>query len=132
VPRQTTRGRTDHVVTEVPVVIAGGGDCPLTSSISPFSMGAEQLVERQPSTSRLPNEHYLNQPTIEMVRRRGCADVIDQVGAAIDGGVRPQQCQIGDHGSGHLRPDNHVALRSAGAVGDRADMPTAATERVAP
>ncbi len=85
-------------VTNVPVLIVGGGGCGLTSSIFLSNLGVEHLlVERHPSTSHLPKAHYLNQRTMEVLRQHGVSESVYAVGAAIEnfGKVRWQTTLCG-------------------------------------
>src|SRR5256714_2248835 len=84
---------------KVPVLIAGGGGCGLTSSIFLSALGVDHLlVERHPGTSVLPRAHYLNQRTMEILRQHGVADSVYDVGTPIQnfGKVRWMTTLSGD------------------------------------
>jgi 2,4-dichlorophenol 6-monooxygenase len=62
---------------EVPVLIAGGGGCGLTSSIFLSRLGIESLlVERHPAPGRLPKARYISQRTMEILRQFEVADAV--------------------------------------------------------
>ena len=64
----------------VPVLIVGAGGCGLTSSIALSELGVKSLlVERHPTTGRLPKARYVNQRTMEVFRQIGVA-VLNYVG----------------------------------------------------
>jgi 2,4-dichlorophenol 6-monooxygenase len=68
-------------VTEVDVIIVGGGACGLTSSIILSDLGINHLVvERRPTASNLPKAHYYNQRTMEIFRQHGVADDLYEIG----------------------------------------------------
>jgi 2-polyprenyl-6-methoxyphenol hydroxylase-like FAD-dependent oxidoreductase len=59
-------------VTEVPVLIVGGGPVGLTASILLAQQGVRSLlVERHPSTATLPKARAINARTMEMYRQAG-------------------------------------------------------------
>lgn len=61
----------------VPVLIVGAGGCGLTSSIALSELGVKSLlVERHPTTGRLPKARYVNQRTMEVFRQLGVADTV--------------------------------------------------------
>jgi 2,4-dichlorophenol 6-monooxygenase len=64
-------------ITEVPVVIIGGGGCGLTTSSMLSDYGIEHyLFERHESTSQLPKAHYLNQRSMEVLRQHNMHEEI--------------------------------------------------------
>lgn len=63
--------------TEVDVLVVGAGGCGLNLSIFLADAGVDFLtVERNTELSRLPKAHYLNQRTMEILRRHSVADDI--------------------------------------------------------
>lgn len=70
-------------ISEVQVLIVGGGAVGLTASSYLASLGISSLlVERHPSTSHLPKAHYINQRTMELYRQLGMDEVIYAHGPA--------------------------------------------------
>ena len=66
---------------ETDVLIVGGGACGLTSSIILSDLGIDHLLlERRPTTTRLPKAHYINQKTMEIFRQHGLADSVYAAG----------------------------------------------------
>ncbi|MFI1098724.1 FAD-dependent monooxygenase [Streptomyces sp. NPDC020917] len=64
-------------VTEVPVLIVGGGGCGLSASVFLSDLGVGHLlVERHADTSILPKAHYLNQRTMEIFRQHGLYEAV--------------------------------------------------------
>lgn len=73
-------------VTEVPVLIVGGGGCGLSASVFLSDLGVGHLlVERHADTSILPKAHYLNQRTMEIFRQHGLYE------AVVERAASPQQ-----------------------------------------
>jgi len=73
-------------VTEVPVLIVGGGGCGLSASVFLSDLGVGHLlVERHADTSILPKAHYLNQRTMEIFRQHGLYE------AVVERAARPDQ-----------------------------------------
>ncbi|WP_225840381.1 FAD-dependent monooxygenase [Streptomyces sp. NK08204] len=69
-------------VTEVPVLIVGGGGCGLSASIFLSDHGVGHLlVERHADTSILPKAHYINQRTMEIFRQHGLYDTVAEPAA---------------------------------------------------
>jgi 2,4-dichlorophenol 6-monooxygenase len=61
----------------VPVLIAGGGGCGLSTAIFLARLGVESLlVERRPAPGTLPKARYISQRTMEIFRQYGLADTI--------------------------------------------------------
>lgn len=74
---------------EVPVLIVGGGGSGLTSSILLSDLGVDSLlVERRPSTSHMPKAGAHNQRTMEIFRRHGIADQIQEIGMPAETRIR--------------------------------------------
>ncbi|NMO03658.1 aromatic ring hydroxylase [Gordonia sp. TBRC 11910] len=72
-------------ITEVPVLIVGGGGCGLAASIFLSDLNIDHLViERRLTGSGLPKAHYLNQRTMEIFRQHALADAIYEVGTPIE------------------------------------------------
>jgi len=68
-------------VTEVPVLIVGGGGAGLTASMLLSGLGVDSLlVTALETTSVLPKAHLLNQRTMEILADAGVADEIYAVG----------------------------------------------------
>ncbi len=68
-------------VTEVPVLIVGGGGAGLTASALLSQLGVESLlVNTLPTTSTLPKAHLLNQRTMEILTDTGAAAEIYRLG----------------------------------------------------
>ena len=62
---------------DIPILIAGGGGCGLTSSIFLSRLGVgNMLVERHPAPGRLPKARYISQRTMEILRQFGVADSV--------------------------------------------------------
>lgn len=69
---------------EVPVLIVGGGGCGLAASVFLSDHGVRHLlVERHPSTSRMPKAHYLNQRTMGIFRQHELDAEVAQQGACL-------------------------------------------------
>ncbi|MFG1811948.1 FAD-dependent monooxygenase [Streptomyces sp. NPDC049040] len=86
-------------VTEVPVLIVGGGGCGLSASIFLSDHGVGHLlVERHQDTSILPKAHYINQRTMEVFRQHGVYDAVAAGASTTDrfGRVRWQTSLTGD------------------------------------
>jgi 2,4-dichlorophenol 6-monooxygenase len=68
-----------------PVLVVGGGGCGLSLSCFLSDAGVDHLlIERHPSTSRLPKAHYLNQRTMEIYRQHSLSDAIYEHGAPLE------------------------------------------------
>jgi 2,4-dichlorophenol 6-monooxygenase len=66
---------------EVPVLIVGGG-CGLTASIFLSKLSVDLLlVEKHQTTSSLPKASYLNQRSMEILRRHGATEQVYAGGA---------------------------------------------------
>ncbi|WP_225101879.1 FAD-dependent monooxygenase [Streptomyces sp. CoH27] len=86
-------------VTEVPVLIVGGGGCGLSASLFLSDHGVGHvLVERHAATSILPKAHYINQRTMEIFRQHGLYDTVVERAATPGqyGRVRWQTTLAGD------------------------------------
>jgi 2,4-dichlorophenol 6-monooxygenase len=86
-------------VTEVPVLIVGGGGCGLSASVFLSDHGVGHvLVERHADTSILPKAHYLNQRTMEIFRQHGLHEQVVEPAAtpAQYGRVRWQTTLTGE------------------------------------
>jgi 2,4-dichlorophenol 6-monooxygenase len=86
-------------VTEVPVLIVGGGGCGLSASVFLSDHGVGHvLVERHADTSMLPKAHYINQRTMEIFRQHGIYDTVVEHAATTGqfGRVRWQTTLTGD------------------------------------
>lgn len=86
-------------VTEVPVLIVGGGGCGLSASIFLSDHGVgHMLVERHTDTSIVPKAHYINQRTMEVFRQHGLYDDVVERASTTDrfGRVRWQTSLTGD------------------------------------
>jgi putative polyketide hydroxylase len=72
-------------MTEVPVLIVGGGPVGLTASILLSRLGvASRLVERHPGTAFHPKARNINMRTMEVFRQCGVEDAIRAAGLAFD------------------------------------------------
>ncbi len=72
-------------MTEVPVLIVGGGPVGLTASILLSRLGvASRLVERHPGTAFHPKARNINMRTMEVFRQCGVEDAVRAAGLAID------------------------------------------------
>ena len=73
-----------EIVTDVPIIIIGGGGCGLTCSSFLSDYGIEHILfERHSSTSIMPKAHYLNQRTMEVLRQHKMTKEIDKKGAPL-------------------------------------------------
>ncbi|MFD9908399.1 FAD-dependent monooxygenase [Streptomyces sp. NPDC059063] len=108
-------------VTEVPVLIVGGGGCGLAASVFLSDHGVGHvLVERHADTSILPKAHYLNQRTMEIFRQHGLAGAVSEHAADTGqfGKVRWQTSLAGD-GPLDRRVIHEMDAFGGGALTDR-------------
>lgn len=72
-------------MTEVPVLIVGGGPVGLTASILLSRLGvASRLVERHPATAFHPKARNINMRTMEVFRQCGVEDAVRAAGLAME------------------------------------------------
>jgi 2-polyprenyl-6-methoxyphenol hydroxylase-like FAD-dependent oxidoreductase len=72
-------------MTEIPILIAGGGPVGLTLSLELAHYGVRCVVaERNPTTTRHPKMDLTNGRSMELFRRLGLADTLRKVGVPID------------------------------------------------
>lgn len=68
-------------ITEVPVLIVGGGAAGLSSSVLLADLGVPSLlVERHPGTSRVPKAHIIHCRTLEIFQQLGIEEEVREAG----------------------------------------------------